>query len=166
MQIRTAESFDESAVLELYRVTPELPGNSVLDFLDGGDRAHAFLRQDQVFLVAENGDSKLVGFVYVKVRAESAPEEQARLLHLVVVPDKRSKGVARELLRECKRRLDGRGIHRLYFNVNATNVSMTKFALRNGFKPTRISVRFDLDFTNDNKPQPPPDDPYDLRHDD
>lgn len=166
MQIRAAEPSDESAVLELYQATPELPGNSVLDFLDSGDRIHAFSRPDQVFLVAEDGDSKLVGFVYVKVRAESAPEEQARLLHLVVVPDKRSKGVARELLRECKKRLDRCGIHRLYFNVNATNVSMTKFALRSGFRPTRVSVRFDLDFTNDDKPQPSPDELYDLRYDD
>lgn len=166
MQIRTAEPSDERAVLELYRVTPELPGNSVLDFLDGGDREHAFFRQDHVFLVAENGDSKLIGFVYVKVRAESAPEEQARLLHLVIVPDKRSRGVASELLRECKRRLDGRGIHRLYFNVNATNVSMARFALRSGFKPTRISVRFDLDFSNENRPRLDLADEYDLRHDD
>lgn len=167
MQIREARHpTDTDAIVELYRATPELPGNAVLDFLDATDLHQAFLASDRVFLVVENGEGKLVGFIYVKVRTGSAPEEQARLLHLVVVHGRRGQGIARELLNECKKRLVARGISHLYFNVNGANQPMTWFALRSGFRPTRVSVRFDLDFGSEGKLQPPLDELYDLRFDD
>lgn len=142
--VRNFKPEDEQAVLDLYRATPELHKNTVVDFLEAGQRELWFTRQDKLFLVAVDKNGKLLGFIYVNVKPESIDEEKARMLHLVTLPGQRGGGIGKKLLSECARRLFDVGITHFYFNVNEKNVGMALFAQRLGFSEAGRYARFEV----------------------
>jgi GNAT superfamily N-acetyltransferase len=143
LTIRDVRKDDESAVLEIYKATPELHRNTPIDFLDDEERELAFATPNKIFLIAEE-DGKVVGFAYVKIKHRTLHEEKARLLHLVVAPEKRGSGLASQLLNECKNRLVNLGITLFYSNVNSANRVMRKVLERNGFALRDVYLRFEV----------------------
>lgn len=67
MNVREVQASDEPAILALYRDTPELHQNAVVDFLDEDERKYALTKKHKLFLVAED-NNELVGFAYVDIK--------------------------------------------------------------------------------------------------
>lgn len=141
--VRDFQPEDEAAVLELYKATPELHKNTVVDFLEEDQRELWFEREDKLFLVAEENGAVL-GFVYVNLKPKSLSEEKARMLHLAVQRGKRGNGVAKQLVAECMRRLlRDYEVKDFYFNVNENNVGMAVFARLLGFREAGRYIRYE-----------------------
>ena len=143
VSVRDFKPEDEQAILELYKLAPELQRNTPVDFLDDEERQWAINNSRKLFLVAENGEHKVVGFAYIKIKDRTADEEKARLLHIAVAPVKRRGGIASALLKECERRLVDMGITKLYSCVNVKNQSMVDFFRNKRFEQKEVFYRFE-----------------------
>lgn len=162
--VRDFKPEDEQAVMDLYRMAPELHRNAVLDFLDDDERLMALTAKHKIFLVAVDERDRVTGFLYVKIKHRTLHEEKARLLHLMVDPARRNQGVAQQLMAECERRLLEQGITLFYSCVNVKNNLMTEFLRKRGFDLREAYYRFERGLRLSDRPDLYP--PMDWESDD
>ncbi|MDP3999221.1 MAG: GNAT family N-acetyltransferase [bacterium] len=156
--VREATLGDEEEILELYRATPELHKNAVVDLLDEGERKLAWSDPRKILLVAVDESTESIrGFLYVKIKDRTITEEKARILHVAVRQEDRKFGIGTQLLQECVLRLLKRGdVHTIYSCVNVQNRGMINFLAKHGFKMRELYFRFEADVKKPSDFQPFP----------
>lgn len=116
MVIRSAGSKDFDALYTIGLATPEFQVSGSEAFMDPDEFRWAITENpDKVFLLAEE-DGKIVGFVYANAKdgERPFPDKYACLVYLVVIPECRPRGIAKQLYETCEKELKAKGITHMY----------------------------------------------------
>lgn len=115
MIIRTASLSDFEELYSIGKSTPEFNVSATEEFMDAEEFKWSIQNPHGIFLLAEE-NKRVTGFVYANANDLERPFDNryACLVYLVVVPEFRRKGIAKQLYIECERRLKEKGITRLY----------------------------------------------------
>lgn len=115
---------DEICALEARCFSDPWPREAFEGSMDGG---HAFM------LVAHENE-RLIGYALLQ-----CIEEEAELLNLAVMPEKRGRGIGRTLLETCFRYAELRGCEILFLEVRRSNTPARNLYEKEGF--TELGVR-------------------------
>ena|SRR3989344_1492867 len=115
MLIRSASLDDFEELYSIGMNTPELQVSATEEFMDTDEFRWSITNPQGIFLLAEE-NQKIVGFIYANTKDIEKPFEKryACLVYLVVVPEFRKQGVAKQLYTKCEIRLKEKGITHLY----------------------------------------------------
>jgi len=100
---------------------------------------------NSICFVAENSDSKLVG--YFAASDKSISYRKSKYLevdNMGVMPEYRSQGIGKELMDECKRWAKEKGYQKLFVNSYYKNEKAIKFYKRCGFGEIDVSLELNI----------------------
>jgi GNAT superfamily N-acetyltransferase len=141
--VRGARGDDHAAILELWlaliehhrRLAPLAPPTPGLREVLASEIRRGTERQRCRLLVAESGGERL-GFLFAEVEPAGAPGDgsPAGWIHeLFVVPDARSRGIARALVAEADAFFAARGVQRVSVRVESGNAEALRYWQERGF---------------------------------
>lgn len=135
MKIRKAELTDFDELYYLGLSTPEFRVSANEVFMDADDFKMHITEDSSAFFVAEDKD-KIIGFICSNAKDSDKPfvNKYACLVYIMVKPEYRNKGVAKNLYAECEKELKKKGITHFYSWANAEgDGSIVNFLKKEGF---------------------------------
>lgn len=147
MKIRKAEKQDFDGLYTIGVATPEFIVSSSGEFMDREEFLSAILNPEGTFLLAEEGD-KFAGFFYANRKdIERGPAStMACLVYLVVIPEYRNQGLAKQLFAAGIKDLKEHGTQSVYGWANAeSDGAIIEFLKKQGFSEGHKYIWMDKD---------------------
>lgn len=129
IRVRPAEPGDTAAIV---RVGSESPGASPWSASQYEDAARG---NYQGWMAEQNGD--MVGFVFTRIAAD-----EVEILNLAVLPDRRRRGIASQLIERALDHAKASGAARAYLEVRASNGAAIALYSKCGFAHAGRRARY------------------------
>lgn len=133
ISIQKADQKDLDELYALALDTPELRVSATHEFMERDEFASAITNPNGVFLVARAAN-RIIGFVYSSMYDVELPPAMTWgcLVYLVVIPEYRKQGIAKQLTEACLKELKQRGMTHVYGWAKSGG-GIIKFMEKHGF---------------------------------
>jgi len=135
LAIRKATKSDFPVLYKLGEETAEFRVSANEVFMDADEFSFGIVDPNSVFLVAETNNN-IIGFIYASLLDHDKPLEKqsACLIYIMVLPEFRGQGIARQLYLKCESCLKELGAQGIYAWANTeSDGAILKFMEKQGF---------------------------------